>query len=402
MVLRLVICLTVCVAYAARVAAQDPHAGHTEPATDHASPGQWQFTADANLFVGRNQQQRLLADYAAWESQNWLMGTATHTAPRGRITFTAMASLEPLTIDPQGSPQLFQTGESYQGIPLVHLQHPHDVLMGLGVTYRLERSSTTTYTLGADLVGSPALGPTAFMHRESARSNPQVPITHHYLDSTHATAGVLRAGVTVGAWTFEGSGFRGAEPDDNRWNVERPTIDSWAARVGWRRGPWQAQFSGGYLHQPEWWEPFDAKRLTASIEFNGTLRQRPLAVTLAWGQNRQFNGFNGVVDGFLVEWDFALASRSTFYGRAEEAAKELFGVFPHTKQDLHRHWMSEVIALTGGYLYDIYRGRFGRLGAGVDATIYRMQPDLKSYYDSSHSFHVFLRWRPDTRAAHIH
>ena len=32
------------------------------------------------------------------------------------------------------------------------------------------------YVFGADLVGSPTLGPTPFMHRESARNNPQVPI----------------------------------------------------------------------------------------------------------------------------------------------------------------------------------------------------------------------------------
>jgi hypothetical protein len=305
-------------------------------------------------------------------------------------------------MDAAGSPQLFQTGESYRGIPLVNRQHPHDALMGLGVTYRLVRSESTTYTFGADLVGSPTLGPTAFMHRESGRSNPQVPITHHFLDSTHSTPGVVRAGVTSGAWTFEGSGFRGAEPDDHRWDIEQPAIDSWAARIAWRRGPWQAQFSGGHLHQPEWYEPFDATRLTASIEFNGAVHERPLAVTLAWGQNRQFNGFNGISDGFLVEGELAATRRSTVYMRAEEASKELFGLGPHDRASAHRHWFSEVIVLTGGYVFDAYRGRYGRFGAGVDATSYRMQPDVASYYGSSHSFHVFLRWRPDAPAPHVH
>ena len=77
------------------------------------------------------------------------------------------------------------------------------------------------------------------------------------MDSTHITPGVLRAGVETGAMTFEASAFRGEEPDqdDNRYNIERPKIDSWAARVGWHRGPWQAQFSGGRLHEPEWFEP---------------------------------------------------------------------------------------------------------------------------------------------------
>ena len=100
------------------------------------------------------------------------------------------------------------------------------------------------------------------MHRESARDNPQVPLTHHDMDSTHITEGVLRAGVETGPMTFEASVFRGEEPDqdDNRYNIETPALDSWAARVSWHRGPWQAQFSGGHLHKPEWFEPYETTR----------------------------------------------------------------------------------------------------------------------------------------------
>ena len=111
--------------------------------------------------------------------------------------------------------------------------------------------------VGADLVGSPTLGPTAFMHRASARNNPQAPLSHHFLDSTHITTGVLRAGVEVGSFTFENSVFRGEEPDEDRLDIDQPRLDSWAGRVSWRRGPWQAQFSGGRLHEPEWFEPYD-------------------------------------------------------------------------------------------------------------------------------------------------
>src|SRR5262249_43351141 len=160
---------------------------------------------------------------------------------RGRVTLIGMASLEPLTVAPQGSPQLFQTGESYKSIPIVNFQHQHDLVMALGFTYRLP-AGRLTYIAEADLVGSPTLGPIPFMHRESARDNPEVPLTHHYLDSTHISYGVVRGGVGVGPFVFEASGFRGAEPDENRFNIERPRIDSWAARVGWTSGPWTAQF----------------------------------------------------------------------------------------------------------------------------------------------------------------
>jgi hypothetical protein len=30
----------------------------------------WSWTADGNLFVGYNKQQRKYADFSAWESQN--------------------------------------------------------------------------------------------------------------------------------------------------------------------------------------------------------------------------------------------------------------------------------------------------------------------------------------------
>ena len=48
-----------------------------------------------------------------------------------------------------------------------------------------ERSLRSSSTSG--LPGEPALGPPAFMHRFSGEDNPEAPITHHWLDSTHIT-----------------------------------------------------------------------------------------------------------------------------------------------------------------------------------------------------------------------
>jgi len=183
-----------------------------------ASP--WTWSADANVIVGYNYQQRLLADFSAWESQNWFMGRGERGFGSGRLSIASMLSLEPFTIPAEGSPQLFQTGESCREVPLVNHQHPHDLIMELGATYRLVRG-TATWSMGADLVGSPTLGPPPFMHRESARDNPQVPITHHFMDSTHITTGVVRAGIATGPFAFEASVFRGAEPDENRFRTVR-------------------------------------------------------------------------------------------------------------------------------------------------------------------------------------
>jgi hypothetical protein len=387
---------------------------HQHDTADTAAGG-WTWTSDANAFFGYNYQQRRYADFAAWESQNWMMLQGARRVGRGRLTVDAMFSLEPLTLGRLvysgdlrlppvgGSPQLFQTGESYDKVPLVNVQHPHDLVMGLGVTYRID-GNRVSYFFGADLVGEPALGPTAFMHRPSAQSNPQVPLTHHDLDSTHTTPGVVRAGLVTGDLTFEGSVFRGAEPDENRYNIEKPALDSWSGRVGWHRGPWQAQFSGGHLHAPEWFDPYDIDRLTASIAYAGTLGSRPFNATAAWGENRQFNGFQNVEDGYLFEWDLRAARTSTVYGRYEWARKHLFGLVAEPKGFVHPHAFSTVQALTVGYLRDLPIPGMARFGIGADVTLYQMSQDLIVYYGGSHSYHVFIHWRPGLTApaAHVH
>lgn len=367
-----------------------------------ARPPAWSWSADGNVIVGYNYQQRLFANFSAWESQNWVMGRGERPLGDGRLAVQSMLSLEPFTIPAEGSPQLFQTGETYQNVPLVNRQHPHDLVMELGATYRIVRPRVA-YVVGADLVGSPTIGPPAFMHRESARDNPQVPITHHFMDSTHITTGVVRGGIEAHGFAFEASVFRGAEPDENRTNIERPALDSWAARIRWQRGPWSAQFSGGRLKEPEWFEPYDETRLTASIGYAGQIGTRRLSALLAWGQNREAVVVNGVSDGFLLEWTFDAASKLALYGRSEIGEKQLFGLGFHPKGFEHPHVYSHMDTLTVGAVRDVWTAARSRIGIGADVTLYHMSPDLLPYFDGSHSFHVFARWR--LRAAshhHVH
>ena len=387
----------------ARAQDQAPAPEHHHVAEPSTSPA-WTWAFDANVFYGYNYQQRKFADFWAWESQNWFMLDGTHAVGKGRLTLDSMISLEPFTIQALGSPQIYQTGESYKSVPLVNYQHPHDLFMGLGATYKID-VAPVTLAFTADLVGAPALGPTAFMHRESARDNPQVPLTHHYLDSTHITTGVLTAGVEAGSLTFEASVFRGEEPDDNRTNIDTPRLDSYSGRISWHRGSWQAQFSAGHIDKPEWFEPYDVTRLTASIGFTGMVVSRPLSATFAWGENRQAVVANGVSDAFLLEWDYRATTTTTIYGRAEVTEKELFGLGLHPAGFTHPHYYSHVDALTTGAVWDLPNvARFvrGRLGAGADVTVYHPSPDLLQFYDGSHSYHVFLRWRPSTSTAHAH
>jgi hypothetical protein len=377
-----------------------------------AAAQEWTVATDANVFVGYNYQQRLFADFSSVESQNWFMVDSSHEAGPGRITLNMMLSLEPVTVGhlvyasdqrvtPGGSPQLFQTGESFQQIPLSNTQHPHDLFMELGASYRVNTASAA-YIFEADVVGAPALGPIPFMHRESARNNPEAPLTHHWLDATHISYGVLTGGVETGGLTIEASAFRGEEPDENRYNIEAPKLDSYSARLGWQRGPWSGQVSAGHLHVPEWFEPYDETRITASIGYDGLVRAHPVSALLAWGENRDAVVINGVSDNFLLEWNLAATERTSLYGRGEVVEKEILGLGYHPLGFQHPHVYSHIDALTLGLVRDVVNGLNGRFGFGGDATLYHMSPDLLPFWQGSHSYHVFLRWRPNVSAHHHH
>src|SRR3546814_4459655 len=85
------------------------------------------------------------------------------------------------------------------------------LFMGLSARLDIDIAGDMTAFLYGGPVAEPALGPSAFMHRASARYNPEAPITHHWFDSTHITYGVITAGVAAPRWQMETSAFRGRE-----------------------------------------------------------------------------------------------------------------------------------------------------------------------------------------------
>ena len=147
----------------------------------------------------------------------------------GRIQLKTMLSLEP-AMEPSGYPNLFASGETANGLPLIDRQHPHDLFMELAARVDFDLGQGSAFLYGGP-VGEPALGPSAFMHRGSARYNPEPPISHHWFNSTHITYGVVTAGYAASTWQIEASAFRGAEPDERRWNIETPRLDSWSVRA---------------------------------------------------------------------------------------------------------------------------------------------------------------------------
>ena len=104
-----------------------------------AMPG-WHFMVLGVGRVGYNHQGGASGDDAV-ESSNWIMVHAAHDLGGGRLSLMLMNSFEPWTFEKRGSPELFQTGESLRGRPLVDRQHPHDLFMNLSATYRFPLGS---------------------------------------------------------------------------------------------------------------------------------------------------------------------------------------------------------------------------------------------------------------------
>jgi len=307
-----------------------------------------------------------------------------------------MLSLEPLTVTPGGYPVLFQSGEQYGGHPLVDRQHPHDFFMEVAAKYTHRLNKDSAAFIYAAPSGEPALGPTAFPHRTSAMDIPVAPISHHWQDSSHIEFGVL----TLGAWKrnvqIEGSYFTGREPDEYRYDFEPFHPDSFSGRVTYNpNADWSIQASYGYLHSPEALRPTeDTRRSTFSATYSRPRKDGGfLAATLAYGNNSA-NSINS--DAYLLEADLNLASRNTFFGRAEYVNKlgEELGLTPANKK-------FGVSALTFGFIHDVTPNRPYQTGLGAAITLNPHPSELDSLYGSSPtSFWLFLRIRPAQMKGH--
>jgi hypothetical protein len=291
-----------------------------------------------------------------------------------------MLSLEPATIGKDGYPLLLQTGETADGrTPLVDRQHPHDFLMELAGTYSVARGDKSLFVYGG-LPGEPALGPPAFMHRFSGSAIPVAPITHHWLDSTHITYGVLTGGVVVGRVKLEASAFRGREPDQERWNIETPRLDSHSFRLSVNPGErWSVQASWGRIVSPEQLEPgVDQERTTASVMYDGifgdTGRWEGL---LAWGRDRNAPGH--ALDAFTAEAALEWGERHTAFARVEHVQKDELLLAP----DPRAGRVYDVREVTAGYRYDFLRLGHFALGAGAAGTLAQVPSALHGDYGSA-------------------
>jgi hypothetical protein len=245
--------------------------------------------------------------------------------------------------------------------------------MELAARVDVDVAEGTTAFLYAGPVGEPALGPPAFMHRGSARLNPEAPITHHFFDSTHITYGVVTAGLASKTWQIEASAFRGEEPDEDRWDIEEPRLDSWSVRATLTPSPnWAFQVSHGRIDEPESTHPgVDEKRTTASLHYASG---DGLFATAAFSAKDREPGETRTA--WLAEANWDLTDRHTVFGRFENVEND--ELFPDHSHPLHDQAF-RVSKLQAGYAYTLPVGPFGLSLGGSVATFFK--PDaLDTYY----------------------
>jgi hypothetical protein len=350
----------------------------------HFKAGAWTFMLHGVVFLTDIQQTgRRGADKFA--SMNWLMGEAQHAFSGGTFSARTMLSLDPATVTSRRYPELFQTGETAFGKPIVDGQHPHDFVMELALAYSHSLGEKARWEIYAAPVGDPALGPVAFPHRVSAAELPQATLAHHLQDSTHIANEVVTAAIGYGKVRVEASGFHGGEPNENRWNIDHGAIDSWAGRVTISpNNNWNAQVSAGRLTKPETLEPGDQVRTTASATYNRPYKAGNWATSAIWGRAHK-TGSGANLNGYALESVARFAAKNYLTGRLELVDKdELLG----TGQQFR------VGAYTLGYTRDFYLVPRIATGLGANFTTYTLPSALRGTYGQRPAaILIFLRFK---------
>jgi len=357
----------------------------------------WDLMAHGVIFAGYNQQGGPRGASKA-ESVNWGMLMEQHQLGSGTILFKQMFSAESLTSPHPGFPELFQTGETYHGQPLVDHQHPHNVFAELSLLYTLPLTDKLSWEFYGGPAAEPALGPVTYIHRTSASELPLAPLSHHLQDSTHTSFGVITTGFVIDRIKLEASAFNGREPNEQRWSIQLAALDSWSGRASVAPSRnWAAQYSIGRLEHPEALEPGSQWRQTASVEYDRPLTRGNWATSMIWGRVHKIEtGTN--LNSYLIESTVNFQTRNYVFSRLELVDKdELFPAAP-------AHPAYRIGGYTFGGERDVVQNRAWQLGLGADVTFYSKPAVLDAAYGTNPvSFQIFLRLRPGTsRRDHAH
>jgi hypothetical protein len=353
----------------------------------------WNLMGHGAFFLRQN-FQNVNNNYKRGGSQFDIPGWAMLMAQRkiknnGLLLLRGMLTTDVLTMGGSGYPLLFQSGEAYNGQPLVDRQHPHELISELGVGYTQRIRPGFDISLYIGYPGEPSIGPTAFMHRVSSMNNPDAPLGHHWQDATHITFGVATLGVRYKKFKLEGSSFKGREPNENRYNFDAPRFDSYSYRLSFAPSKnWVIQASGAYLRSPEELEPDeDVKRSTASVIYSSSKNNNHMFTSaLAWGLNQSDHQEHSI----LWEGNYQM-KRVALHSRFES--------FQKSNHELNIISLTDIIysvqALTLGGTFRFAKWFNTDTAVGFQMTQNFIPDSLESFYGKQPlSMQVFIRVVP--------
>ncbi|MBX3481823.1 MAG: hypothetical protein KF842_15640 [Caulobacter sp.] len=351
----------------------------------HSMAGDWMVMSHALINLVYADQSGPRGD-----SKGFLAGMVMTTATRdwgpSKVTLRAMLSPDPL-MGKDGYPLLLAAGESANGVdPLIDRQHPHDLFMELSASYSYSFGADQSVFVYAGLPGEPAFGPPAFMHRPAAVDSPEAPITHHWLDSTHITFGVVTAGYVAGPFKLEASQFRGREPDEKRYDIETGALDSSAVRFSYNPNDnWALQASWASINSPEALEPDeDERRVSLSALYSRRIGpEGKVSATLAWARKDRVPG--DVSQAWLVEAAYQPDDRWTLFARAEQVDQA------ELTPGVHHGPQYTVRKASLGVIRDWRLGGHAKVGIGALVNGYDIPAPLSASYGDPRGGMVFMR-----------
>jgi hypothetical protein len=364
----------------------------------HFTAGPWMLMVHGDAFLQYDHQSGPRGDDQV-ASINWAMVMAMRRLAGGTLHLHGMASAEPLTLGKRGYPLLLQSGESYRGEPLHDRQHPHDLFMELSALYERPLTRRLGFLVYAAPVGEPGIGPVAYMHRPSALNDPFAPLTHHWMDATHITYGVVTAGLFTRTVKLEGTLFNGREPDEDRYDFDFDALDSYGVRLSVSPTPhWALSASYGYLTQPEGLHPDeDQRRLGASVLHTVRFgRTGEWAAALLYGGNRHVTSGGGEGEGwahsFIAESNLQLDEANSIFGRVEYARKSAEDLV--IADAAGREF--DIGSISMGYVRELAQHRGATLGVGARGALNLVPRALEAEYGSRTpvGLALFLRVRP--------
>ncbi|MGE5430330.1 MAG: hypothetical protein ACM3QX_04600 [Syntrophomonadaceae bacterium] len=362
--------------------------------------GSWMLMFHGNIFLRYNSQdatKKGVRGASKFDAPDWFMVMAENSLNKNsKLKLNLMMSLDPLLVGNSGYPLLFQSGETYESRPLVDRQHPHDLFSELSAEYTYSFSRDFALDAYLGYPGEPAIGPVAFMHRPSAQNNPDSPIGHHWQDATHITFGTATLGLRFYNLKIEGSVFTGREPNENRYNFDKPKFNSYSGRISLNPAAgFSLQTSYAFIRSPESLHPEEnIHRTTASVLHSMKLSEGSFTNSaIIWGYN--YLDAEDKEHSVTLESDLDF-SKFALYGRYEWIQKSALEL---NLRDFEPKRIFPINAITIGASYSLLQFANTSFRFGIQGSLFTTVSALEYLYGKNPlSVEVYFRITPGLMA----